>query len=95
MCSAEQWYVVEERHHARRRRRLSRAEPATYLRWRRSSDVSRTRLRCCEEVVDEEVDEEAEAAICPLSSLPVRVMLEEAADEVRLEKPVSCRRTSM
>jgi len=52
-------------------------------------------LRCCDEVVEEDVEEEAEAAVCPDSSLPVRVMAEEAAEcEVRLEKPVSCRRTS-
>lgn len=67
-----------------------------YLRWSRSSEVSRTRLRWCDDEVDDEVDDEAEAAVCPLSSLPVRVMWDEAAeDEVRLEKPVSCRRMSM
>jgi hypothetical protein len=52
-------------------------------------------LRCCDDEVEEDVEEEAEAAVCPLSSLPVRVMCDKAADdEVRLEKPVSCRRTS-
>jgi len=50
----------------------------THLRCRRSSEVRRMRFRaCCDDVVEEEDEVEEEpmvVVVCPLSSLPVRIM---------------------